>query len=102
MIMELNNIESQKEYNEYKKRFAHFMKIEGLNNLSQQDPESEYYFSHWPCDCCSRPLGGDRMECNGWNPTTKQVQSDYSICTDCYYYAEYGILDDMTMMKIEV
>jgi hypothetical protein len=26
---------------------------------------------------------------------------EYEICSDCLYYAEYGCLDDMTMMDIE-
>ena len=98
----LKHIENQKDYIEYKERVEAFFKREGLSNLSTQytneDEDVDSYFSHWDCNCCSRPLGGDRWDCNGYNPTTKQVQSDYSICMDCIYYVEYGQLDDMTMM----
>ena len=94
----LKHIENQDDYIEYKGRVNKFFKREGINNLSQQDMESESYFSHNYCDCCSRHLGGDRIDCSGYNSTTKEVQSDYSICVDCYYYAEYGQLDDMTML----
>ena len=98
----LKHIENQTNYLEYKQRVEDFFKREGLNNLSIQEANGsidvEAYFSHSPCDCCSRPLGGDRYTCNGYNPTTKEVQSDYSICIDCVYYNEYGQLDDITMM----
>jgi 8-oxo-dGTP pyrophosphatase MutT (NUDIX family) len=56
-------------------------------------------FSSRRCDVCKRTLGGPRTEVNGYNPNTKQIQ-DYIACDDCIYYAEYGSLDDMTMMDL--
>jgi len=98
----LKHIENQTDYIEYKERVEDFFKREGLNNLSMQytneEEDIESYFSWQHCDCCSRPLGGDRWDCNGYNPTTKEVQSDYSVCVDCIYYNEYDRLDDMTMI----
>lgn len=92
------------EYVQYEESFKSFMEREGITNLSMiSAPEGEAtepYFSWRPCDCCNRALGGNRMDCNGYNPTTKGVQ-DYSICEDCVYYAEYGHLDDTTMLDVE-
>ena len=107
MITLLTNKENEtmtkKEYNTYKNLVADFFKEEGISNLSaiqEEEGETESYFSHIPCDCCSRILGGDRYDCNGYNPKTKEIQ-EYSICPDCLYYAEYGQLDDMTMLDME-
>jgi len=99
--MRLTHIETTAHYAEYERRFAAFMQSEGINNLSTQEDQPEPFFSWSPCDCCHRPLGGDRYTCSGYNPTTKEVQSDYAICVDCYYYAEYGQLDDQTMLDLK-
>ena len=112
------------EYAEYEAAVADFFQREGLANLSTghyQCPEckvefddagicpkckadrecmNEPYFSWQPCDCCGSHLGGDREFATGYNPTTTEVQ-EYSICSDCAYYAEYGRLDDTTMMEVE-
>jgi len=70
--------------------------------LSKQwlDNEDESYFSWKPCECCGSHLGGDRVDCNGYNPETQEIY-EYSVCIDCEYYAEYGQLDDMTMLEIK-
>ncbi len=100
---------NKQEYAEYENSVKCFVEREGINCLSQQpiDPdadeyeyETDSYFSWRPCDCCGG-LAGDRSDCSGYNPTTKEVQSDYSICPDCEYYAEHGRLDDMQMDEIE-
>lgn len=95
-----------KQYQEYQESVAHFFKSEGVNNLSvKTDPETgeteEPYFSASQCDCCGSTLGGDRYNCDGFNPETKEVQDGYEVCTDCVYYAAYGELDDQTMLDIE-
>lgn len=77
---------------EYKLRVDDFFKTEGITNLSQiADSEGycEPYFSHSNCECCNSNLGGDRYNCNGYNPTAKEVY-EYSVCTDCVYYIETG------------
>ncbi len=95
------------EYTKYEQAIADFFTREGLNCLSSQplddsdEPEyGEPYFSWRPCDCCGSHLGGNREDMCGYNPTTKEVQRDYSVCVDCVYYVEYGVLDDMTMDEI--
>ncbi len=85
------------EYQEYEARVKAFFDSEGITNLSSIDGES--YYSKHLCDCC-HDIAGDREDCNGYNPTTGQIQ-EYSVCTDCVYYAEYGCLDDKTMLEIE-
>ena len=93
------------EYQAYEKRVKSFFEKHGLNNLSCNyndetgDPES--FFSHNPCDCCGTKLGGTRYECNGYSETEKDVLDFACVCEDCVYYAEYGQLDDMTMMEIK-
>ena len=61
----------------------------------------EPYFSHLPCDCCMRPLGGDRYDCSSFRTDSKE-QHEYSICVDCLYFKDYGQLDDMTMLDYDL
>lgn len=110
---------TQTGYNDYQTRVAAFFEREGINTLSNGsidhnygglcdsedhshdsngDYEPEPYFSWHACDCCGSTLGGDREDCIGYNPTTKQIQGNYSVCVDCIYYNEYGQLDDTTML----
>lgn len=113
-----------KEYAEYEAAVKDFFGREGIENLSSGHPWcpecktewgdseacpncgqsraccEESYFSWTPCDCCGRPLGGDRYHATGYHRPTNDVY-EYEICVDCVYYAEYGQLDDMTMLDIE-
>jgi hypothetical protein len=110
---------NKKEYAEYQAAVAEFMEREGLANLSSGPlncPEChgpleegecgehgymiEPFFSWRPCECCGSHLGGNREHAAGFNPTTGAVQ-EYVICEDCVYYAEYGRLDDTTMLEVE-
>ena len=120
---------NKKEYQEYEKRVAKFFEEEGIQNLSigrakcpdcgfdfyqegisglpikcgcgnTLDSLEEPFFSGEWCDCCGTHLAGDRYKASGYNPNTKEIY-DYEVCPDCLYYAEYGRLDDMTMLDIE-
>lgn len=91
------------DYAEYEDTVKKFFEDEGIDNLTSiadEDGDVEPYFSRHLCECCGTTLGGDRLEANGYNPTTEEIQ-EYIICTDCEYYTEYGKLDDMTMLDIE-
>jgi len=91
---------TREEYTSYEKRVAAFFEREGITNLSTDyEKNGEAYFSWRPCDCCGTPLGGNRKHATGYNPTTKEIY-EYEVCQDCIYYAEYGQLDDMTMLGI--
>ncbi len=94
---------TRKEYAEYERSVAKFFENEGIDNLTTISDESgntEPYFSWSSCECCGSHLGGDRYDCNGYNPKTGEIY-EYSVCVDCMYYAEYGKLDDLTMMELE-
>jgi hypothetical protein len=112
---------TKSEYADYQAAVEAFFEREGLDTLSNGSVDHNYdgectneecihdsngdfepqsYFSWSPCDVCRRPLGGDREDCIGYNPTTKKIQGDYRVCTDCIYYNAYGQLDDMTMMEM--
>lgn len=93
------------QYNAYKATVESFFEREGIQNLfsdAEQYEEGciEPHFSWVPCEVCRRRYGGDRYYCSGYNPTTREVQTYDNVCTDCYYYAEYGQLDDETMLQI--
>jgi len=90
---------TKEEYQQYCKRFAHFMKFNDLRNLSIIDSEIDPHFSWSPCDCCNRPLGGNRYDCNGYSPSNGIME--FTCCGDCIYFAEYGKLDDLTMLELE-
>jgi hypothetical protein len=87
------------EYVAYQNSFNEFMATNRLLNLSRI-PDSDEFFSWKPCHCCKRPEGGSRVEANG--STTDRRIKDFIICVDCEYYAEYGRLDDSTMMSLSV
>lgn len=96
---------NKKEYAEYEAAVADFFEREGINCLSADMDKYEEgcvepHFSNSPCDCCGG-LPGMRTDCSGYNPETEEVQDGYSICADCDYYAEYGQLDDTTMLDVE-
>ncbi len=88
---------TRKDYTEYQEAVAAFFANEGISNLSATDAESS--FSWRQCECCGSTLGGDRYECTGYHSTSGDV-FEYEVCSDCVYYAEYGQLDDMTMMDM--
>lgn len=94
---------ARQEYKDYKQNVANFFEKEGITNLSTVSEEGncEPFFSWSSCECCGTHLGGDRYECNGYNPETKEIQEYSSICQDCVYYAEYSQLDDETMSHLE-
>jgi hypothetical protein len=85
------------EYRDYVEKVNDFYST-GLESLCSLDLEP--YFSWSSCECCNSNLGGDRYDCQSFNRQTKNVY-DFSVCLDCYYYAEYGQLDDTTMLEVE-
>lgn len=107
---------NKKEYAEYEAAVANFFKKEEINNLSGGPIEKTIEicpgceeewsevghtsFSTNSCECCGSNLAGERYHVTGYHPESKEIYC-YDICVDCYYYAEYGQLDDITMMEIE-
>ena len=103
---------NKKEYVLYEEAVNSFFRMEGINSLSttseeepvclgcKEEQSSEPFFSWSSCDCCGSTLGGNRYHVSGYNQEFKQIFC-YDVCPDCYYYAEYGQLDDMTMMEVE-
>jgi hypothetical protein len=85
------------DYAEFEQRFAAFMVSEGLRNLSTI---SEPYFSWTSCACCESMYGGDRYDCNGWSERDSEIKTYEGVCQDCVYYAEYGQLDDRSMLTL--
>lgn len=93
-----------KEYKEYERRVEIFFKKNNLTSLNPKrdlNGDPSVYFDWRPCECCRTHLGGDRQVCKGYDSQSKEVVQFEGICNDCVYYAEYGQLDDMTMMDIE-
>ena len=90
----------KKQYQIYCEKAHKFFKDNNCHHLSIIE-DKEAYFSHLNCDCCKRNLGGDRYDCNSFDYSTREITGPFSICIDCFYFAEYGQLDDMTMMEIE-
>lgn len=92
---------TKEEYDKYCSAVQSFFAGEGVNCLtSDHEKNGEAFFSWSPCDCCKRPLGGNREIATGYNPATPEVQ-EYEVCADCLYFVEYGQLDDMTMLSLE-
>lgn len=103
---------TQEEYAAYEQTVAEFIRREEIDFLStgtwdyehnpnDARPENysdESWFSHYPCECCGTGLGGQREYLYATHQSGMRLQ--YSICSDCVYYLNYGRLDDMTMMEI--
>ena len=105
---------NKEEYDLYRTDVETFFRTQGINCLSLSSEEDidncecshceegvyiDPFFSWIPCECCMRRLGGDRYHVSGFNPTDNEVYC-YSVCIDCLYFAEYGQLDDTTMMEV--
>ena len=97
------------DYKEYEKQVAAFFDDNALRNLSPKyedlgDGEHgdivEPSFSWSACECCGSTLGGDKYEADGYSEKHGVMEFD-TICVDCIYYAEYGKLDDMTMLDMQ-
>jgi len=87
------------EYKEYQKQVEDFFEGECINNLSY-DPDGGANFSTNTCECCGSQMAGDRYIAIAYSQMTQEVQ-EYEVCADCLHYAEYGHLDDMTMMDMD-
>ena len=55
------------------------------------------FFSHKNCECCRRDIAGDRHTVPAITKNCDIDDLTYDICVDCFYYINYGKLDDMTM-----
>ena len=90
---------TKKEYKEYEDRVADFFKREEIEILHG---EGEGFMSHYGCDCCGNGQYQTLYNASGSNPGIPYDGfHEYQICGDCLYYAEYGQLDDMTMMDMK-
>lgn len=82
------------EYQDYQERFT-----AGLAGVDYLTGTGSTFFSWSACEVCRRPGGGIREEAIA---VTLGVETDVlSVCEDCIYFAEYGRLDDSTMLGIE-
>jgi hypothetical protein len=122
------DIQTAADYAAYESSVAAFMQRNRLHNLSagyvdcpecgasdfwqveqcacgaDREAWSEASFSWYACDCCGGTLGGDREHCTGAADNGQggvEVLTFESVCSDCVYYAEYGQLDDSTMLRID-
>ena len=107
---------NKQEYSEYEESVKAFFEREGIQNLTRVMPEDGFsedecpycgeiidtdeHFSWQACECCGSTLGGNRVHCAGVHKETGNIFC-YDVCVDCEYYAEYGQLDDMTMLEID-
>jgi len=100
----LKHIETEQDYAEYKQRVSEFFDREHVTDLSamvdEHDNPMVNEFSWYPCDVCHRPLGGRRTDMSGYDPETKEIK-EYTVCSDCEQYLEYGQLDDTTLMDLK-
>ena len=100
---EIKHIETKSDYAEYQRRVAKFFEknnIDDLTTSADADGNIESYFGWSPCDCCRRHLGGERYAAVG-HSYIRGIVLDFNICADCMYYAEYGQLDDLTMLNLK-
>jgi hypothetical protein len=57
------------------------------------------YYVYWCLFVSTGPL--QEVSCVDFHSIPPGEVYEYSVCSDCLYYAEYGCLDDWTMMEIE-
>ena len=82
------------DYEEYQEVVTNFYKsLEPEESLVASN--EELGFSHRACECCKRPLGGDRWRVYAIKPERVSDENiAYSVCVDCLLYLEYGYLND--------
>ena len=95
---------NKNEYENYKQDVKLFCDTEHIVTLDAitdngNDETKEPYFSAVYCECCRSHIPGDRLDCIAYNEKDHKIYN-YTVCLDCYYYFEYGCLDDMTMDEI--
>ncbi len=92
------HIECQADYERYKKAFA--LGTEGFAIVAAKNTEDCHgdNFSWQSCEICNRQLGGNRKTVCMTNPGHGHEVVEVEACGDCVYFAEYGQLDDMTML----
>jgi len=99
----LKEIETKADYAEYELRAQRFVGAEKIEvHSAKRDADGDAAdpsFSWYPCECCKRHLGGDRYTIVAGPRGGKHFE--YDVCVDCYYYLEYGRLDDTTMAALE-
>lgn len=86
------------EYKAYEEAVAAFMAAEEITDLVPC-LDCEKSFDWGSCDCCKSKLGGLRYAMRGAYCGSLKP-GEYDVCSDCYYYAAYGVLDDETMLGI--
>jgi hypothetical protein len=63
-------------------------------------------FSNTPCHMCGSSSAGERYEGMGLRASLGSDgmtgEGGFEVCEDCRYYAEYGILDDVSMLDIDM
>lgn len=97
-------IADSKDYQAYKAAVAHSMKV---NNLLSVHSDGEPHVSSSMCALCGDRQQGMREYANGLMKDSFEGRERIiavalgSICEDCVYYAEYGRLDDRTMMRVK-
>ena len=63
--------------------FMERMGVQNLSMISDEDGNSESHFSLRGCEVCSRGLGNEVFECNGYDPKEKCVVGEMYVCIDC-------------------
>ena len=108
-----NAVMKRSEYKDFEQRYAdaaNEMKhlysgaCPGCSECGIPEDAEEYnvepFFSWRACHLCGSSLGGDRHPAHYRDRDDDHI-AHIDVCTDCYYYTEYGQLDDTTMMDME-
>lgn len=86
------------EYDDYTARIAQFYERENIQSLHAGEIVND--FTARRCEVCGGHPAGARYAITGLHKPNGGTFSEYEGCTDCLYYAEYGQLDDMTMIEV--
>jgi hypothetical protein len=89
------------EYAKYQTAVAHFLKANNVKDsfFGPSEETNESHFSWQCCECCRRPIAGNRET---YSFAVNQGESfTADICQDCVYYLTYDRLDDAEMALIE-
>lgn len=73
-----------------KQKVEEFLKREGLNSLTEINPDDEGHFIWLGCDICNDQMANTVFDCNGFNPKTGEIQETYLICFDCLNFINNG------------
>jgi len=91
---------SRKQFFFWERKVQRFFREHNIDGFSDVDSEPEGFFTWDSCRCCGSPLGGTKHEVEAYDHKADEIIGPWSVCEDCYLYAEFGHIGDIHMLDL--